>query len=89
MLANPICQSKHENRTILKFEDDTVIGDNESSHGSVIDEFVTWCDESFLELNISKTKDIIIDFRTHASIYETTTIKQSRKLHVSWDSHRL
>ncbi len=61
-------QSKHPNSTILNFADDTVIvsllHNNESGHGPVIEEFVTWCDESYLELNLIKTKDMIIDFRT-------------------------
>ncbi len=41
-----MCQSKHSNSTILKFADDTVIvsllHNNESGHGPVIEEFVTW-----------------------------------------------
>ncbi len=71
------CQSKHENKTIMKFADSVIVSllhDHESSHGPVI-EFVTWYDESFLELNIPKTKDVIIDFRTQAPIYETVIIK--------------
>ena len=35
----------------------------ESQHGPVVDEFVNWCDRSFLLLNTSKTKDMVIDFR--------------------------
>ncbi len=62
-----MCQSKHPNSTILKCADDTVIvsllHNNESGHGPVIEEFVTWCNESYLELNLIKTKDMIIDFR--------------------------
>ncbi len=57
--------SKHPNSTILKFADDTVIvsllHNNESGRGPVIEEFVTWCDESYLELNLIKTKDKILD----------------------------
>lgn len=68
-LYTNMCRSKHANRTILKFTDDTAIvsllEENEPSHGPIIDEFVTWCEESFLQLNTSKTKDILIDFRTH------------------------
>ncbi len=62
-----MCQSKHPNSTILKCADDIVIvsllHNNESGRGPVIEEFVTWCDESYLELNLIKTKDMIIDFR--------------------------
>lgn len=57
ILYTNMFQSKQGNRTLLKFADDTVIvsllHDN---------------DESFLELNISKTKAVIIDIRTPAWI---------------------
>lgn len=43
--------------------------------GYLIYDFVTWCDDSYLKLNITKTKDMIIDFRTHAVDHVTTTIK--------------
>ncbi len=70
-----MCQSKHFNSTMLKFADYTVIvsllHNNESDHGPVIEEFVTWCDESYL----IKTKDMIIDLRTHVSCCDTTIIK--------------
>ena len=28
-----------------------------------MDNFVTWCEDNFLLLNVSKTKELIIDFR--------------------------
>lgn len=33
--------------------------DNETSHGPVINDFVKWREEPYLELNISNTKNII------------------------------
>ncbi len=54
-----------ENRHFVKFSDDTVIvslqNSEENSHGPVIDHFVTWCQDAFLELNAFKTKDMRID----------------------------
>ena len=38
-------------------------------------DFVTWCDDSYLQLNTTKTKDMIIDFRTSTVDHITTTIK--------------
>ncbi len=62
-----MCQSKWKNRTILKYADDTVIVSelqgNESSHHPIIDDFIMWCEESYLQLNLPKTKYMIIDFR--------------------------
>ncbi len=56
-----------ENQHFVKFADDTVIvsllNNEETSHGPVIDHFVTWCQDAFLELNAYKTKDMRIDFR--------------------------
>ncbi len=36
---------------------------DEQLHGPVLDDFVAWCDESFLHLNVLKIKDVIISFR--------------------------
>ena len=79
ILYTNMCQSLHENRIFIKFADDTVIvsllqGD-ESGHGPVVEDFVTWCDDSYLKLNITKTKDMIIDFRTRPVDHVTTIIK--------------
>lgn len=53
--------------TIIKYADDSVIvslpQDSETGHGSVIDDFVKWCEASHLQLNVSKTKDMLTDFR--------------------------
>lgn len=61
------CRSEYENRYILKFADNSVIlsllHGTENNHGPVVDEFVQWCDKSFLKLNVAKTKDMSIDFR--------------------------
>ena len=53
---------------LYKFADDTsVVGlitkEDESSYRSEIVEMVRWCEEYNLILNISKTKEMIIDFR--------------------------
>ena len=34
------------------------LNNEETSHGPVMDHFVTWCQDAFLELNASKTKDV-------------------------------
>ncbi len=60
------CCSTFENCRILKFADDTVIvsllNSTETSHGPVFEYFLKWCNESFLSLNVLKTKDMCIDF---------------------------
>eukprot|EP00061_Rhincodon_typus_P005528 g25150.t1 len=63
---------------IYKFADDTTVvgwisNNDESEYRKEIEDSVTWCNENNLSLNVSKTKELIIDFRKkggeHASIY--------------------
>lgn len=60
-----------EARHILKFTDNTAIvsllHNDKSEHGLVVDEFVKWCDDAFIQLNTIKTNDMVIDFRKKAS----------------------
>lgn len=66
---------------IIKFGDDSVIVSllkgGELDHGPVVNDFVSWCKEAFLELNVAKTKDIIIDFRRTAPSPKVTTMEGS------------
>ncbi len=63
-----------ENRHFVKSADDTVIvsllNNEETSHG----QFVTWCQDAFLELNAFKTKDMRIDFRHNVTNTDKTSI---------------
>ncbi len=71
--------SKYSNRFFLKFADDTVIvsllENNETCHGPVVDDFVKWCDDACLQLNVSKTKNMIIEFRTKPHSSQATLIR--------------
>jgi hypothetical protein len=62
------CISNTRNCQIIKYADDTaiignIVNDDESSYRKQITEFVEWCDNNFLELNVKKTKELIEDFR--------------------------
>ena len=74
-----MCRSSRENRFILKYADDSVIvsllKDNETGHGPIVQEFVDWCEQSFLQLNISKTKNMHIDFRRQTKDKEPVSIR--------------
>ena len=53
---------------MVKFADDTTLeglitNDDESNYREEALKLVSWCDENNLELNVSKTKEMIIDFR--------------------------
>ncbi len=67
ILYTDSCRSLKENSFLVKFSDDTallsLLQGAESDHGRALPVFVKWCDDSFLDLNVSKTKELIIDFR--------------------------
>eukprot|EP00061_Rhincodon_typus_P016400 g44596.t1 len=92
--------------TIYKFTNDTTIvgricNNDESNYIREIEGLVTWCNENNLSLNISKTKELVIDFRKkggeHTPIYvngtEAERVKSIKFLGVtiidnlSWTSH--
>eukprot|EP00061_Rhincodon_typus_P013202 g39427.t1 len=65
-------------KAIYKFADNiTIVGqisnNDESKYRREIEGLVTWCNENILSLNVSKTKELIIDFRKkggeHATVY--------------------
>ena len=54
--------------SIIKYADDTVItgylqNDNCALYEDEISDFVTWCNQNYLKLNVKKTKEMIFDFR--------------------------
>ena len=61
------CRSNHLNRFLVKFADDSallsLLQGSEQYHGPALTEFVDWCDNSYLDLNVTKTKEMIVDFR--------------------------
>ena len=79
ILYTNACQSTYEIRAIIKYADDSVIVSllkgGESSHGPIVDDFVAWCEESYLLLNTAKTKDMLIDFRKSPQQNCLTSIK--------------
>ena len=74
------CRSQSENVHIIKFADDTAIQgmikeDNDlSDYIREIDSFCTSCKEHSLQLNISKTKELIIDFSKEGGGHESIVI---------------
>jgi hypothetical protein len=61
------CRSNHENSYLVQFADDSallsLLWGTQDGHGTALDNFTEWCDESCLDLNVSKTKEMIVDFR--------------------------
>ena len=62
------CETTDNSTHIVKFADDTTIcgfisGNNEAKYRAQIQTTVNWCKENNLLLNVSKTKELIVDFR--------------------------
>ena len=76
ILHTDSCRCLKEGSSIVKFLDDTALltlQDTEADHGHALPDFVKWCEESFLDLNVSKTKELI-DFRKQKAIVPASTI---------------
>jgi len=62
---------------MVKFADDTTIcgfikKNDESAYRRQIDATVNWCDNNNLILNVTKTKELIIDFRNNKKHQDAT-----------------
>lgn len=67
---------------IIKFADDTtvvgLINDNDdSAYRDEVLQLIKWCDINHLQLNVNKTKEIIVDFRKKHSSHITLSINGS------------
>ena len=52
---------------IVKYSDDTAIEDlsnSDSVYFTEVHKFSAWCKENYLDLNIARTKEMVVDFRT-------------------------
>ncbi|GAA6111722.1 interferon-induced very large GTPase 1-like, partial [Tachysurus ichikawai] len=62
------CVSSHSSTSIIKFADDIVLlglihNNNEIAYLDEVERLTSWCQDNCLSLNVSKTKELIIDFR--------------------------
>ncbi len=63
------CVSSHNSTSIVKFADDTVVlglisNNDETAYLDEVERLTSWCQENCLSLNVNKTKELIVDFRT-------------------------
>ena len=61
------CVVKHDSNTIIKFADDTTVGlitdNDETAYREEVRDLTVWCQDNNLSLNVSKTKEMIVDDR--------------------------
>jgi hypothetical protein len=82
------CRSREPTCPLIKFADDTamiglITNDDDTIYQHQLDEFVNYCDANYLELNASKTKEMIIDFRISSSTPSPIVLKGSNVERVS------
>lgn len=69
------CRSYTSEHLTIKFADDTAIvgliqNNDETNYRAWVDRFVDWCRSSCRLLNVNKTKEIIIDYRTGSQSHQ-------------------
>ncbi len=69
VLCTNECHSVFKNRHIIKFSVIVSLLSNDSpSSKPIVDEFAEWCKRSLLDVNVGKTKEMIIDFQQSATL---------------------
>ena len=68
------CATEDQKRLIVKFADDTTAAglishNDETNYRAMVSEPAEWCDNNLL-LNVTKTKEMVIDFKTNKSPIE-------------------
>ena len=82
------CKAHLAGNHVFKFADDTTVtglisDNNEDNYRREIDGIVSWCDTNNLFLNVSKTKELVIDFRRNKSNIEPVFINSSEVEQIS------
>lgn len=62
------CSAIHSSNSIVKFADDTVVvglisNNDETAYLNEVEMLSSWCAENSLELNVTKTKELVVDYR--------------------------
>ena len=74
-LVTPYHRGDHPHTVLIKYADDAALvglatGGEEVHYHNNISRLVSKCDEDGLELNLAKTKELIVDFRRGIKEYE-------------------
>ena len=68
------CRTIKNGCKLFKYADDTaLVGrciNNDALYRTEVARFTTWCEENFLELNVKKTKEMVVDFRKNVVEHE-------------------
>ena len=66
--------AKHNSNTIIKFADDTTVeglitNNDETAYREEVRDLAVWCQDKNLSLNVSKTKELIVDYRKRRAAF--------------------
>ena len=70
--------TQHSNNMVIKFADDS--SDNETAYRGEVNTLTHWCQENNLSLNVSKTKELIVDFRKILPPQATEEVQPSPRI---------
>ena len=79
------CKGTNESH-LIKCSDDSAILDlsnDDNHHFTEVSKFAEWCERNYLMLNVSKTKELVIDFRHISAYLPDLVIKEERVERVS------
>ena len=76
------CVAKHDSNNIIKFADDkTVVGlitdNDETAYWEEARDLSVWCQDNNLSLNVSKTKELNVDYRKRRAKQAPINIKRA------------
>ncbi|KAL0154309.1 hypothetical protein M9458_050422 [Cirrhinus mrigala] len=82
------CTAKFSSNHIIKFADDTTVVDlisnnDETHYREEVAQLAKWCGANNLSLNVSKTKEVVMDFRRNSVDHPPLTIYSSAVERVS------
>ena len=74
------CTARHDSNTIIQF-DTTVVGlitnNDETAYREEVRDLAGWCQNNNLSLNVTKTKEMIVDYRKQSTEYPPILIYQA------------
>ena len=61
--------ARHDSNIIIKFTDDTTVftANDETAYREEVRDLAGWCQNNNLSLNVTKTKEIIVDYRKRST----------------------
>jgi hypothetical protein len=76
------CMARHDSNTIIKFADNTtVVGlindNNETAYREEVRDLAGWCQNNNLSLNVTKTKEMIVDYRKRSTEHAPILIDEA------------